>query len=58
MAERIERPIFYEGQILSAADLDLSVEYARGRDASGPRPRLVRAAATLGRRAPGNSGES
>ena len=41
MAERIERPIFYEGQILSAADLDLSVEYARGRDAREARYRQL-----------------
>ena len=30
MADRIERPQFYEGQVLSAADLGLGVDHARG----------------------------
>jgi len=30
MARKIERPQFYEGQILASADLDLGTQYARG----------------------------
>ena len=30
MSDRIERPVFYEGQILGAADLEASVQYDRG----------------------------
>jgi hypothetical protein len=41
VAERIERPTFYEGQILGAADLDLAVEYSRGRDAREARYRQI-----------------
>lgn len=33
MADRIERPVFYEGQVLGAADLSAGVEHARGRSA-------------------------
>jgi hypothetical protein len=39
VAVHIERPVFYEGQILSAADLDLAVEYSRVRDARDVRYR-------------------
>jgi hypothetical protein len=33
MSNRIERPIFYEGQVLGAADLTAGVEYGRGQQA-------------------------
>lgn len=33
MSNRIERPIFFEGQILGAADLSATVEYHRGQSA-------------------------
>src|SRR5262249_1000425 len=33
MSDQIERPIFYEGQVLGAADLTASVEYGRGQQA-------------------------
>jgi len=33
MADRIVRPVFYEGQVLGAADLSASVEHARGQSA-------------------------
>lgn len=33
MADPVERPVFSEGQILGAADLNGAVEYARGRNA-------------------------
>jgi len=30
MSDRIERPVFFEGQVLGASDLESSVEYGRG----------------------------
>ena len=33
MSNRIERPIFFEGQILGAADLSATAEYRRGQSA-------------------------
>src|SRR5690349_18012956 len=33
MSNNIERPIFYEGQVLGAADLEAAVEHGRGQQA-------------------------
>src|SRR5437762_2797780 len=33
MADLVQRPRFYEGQIVAAADLNAGLEYARARDA-------------------------
>lgn len=33
MSDQIQRPVFYEGQILGALDLEATVEYARGQEA-------------------------
>ena len=33
MSDQIQRPVFYEGQILGALDLEATVEYSRGQEA-------------------------
>ena len=33
MSDQIARPVFYEGQILGAVDLQAAVEYSRGQEA-------------------------
>src|SRR5262245_47631178 len=33
MSDQIQRPLFFEGQILGALDLEAALEYARGQDA-------------------------